>query len=108
MPQGQHQQPQSQCIPQGQYQPQGQYVQSPSGQLLQGNIPVNYQPYVQTGYGPQYVQPSMSQIPGIVWDPSQVQQILQQPNVQLPNPNQPGPSIIPIQSTPQVFALGSI
>ena len=92
MPQGQYQQPQSQFICQGQYQPQlqytpqsqyqsqgqysAQYVQPPLGQPLQGsgNIPVNYQPYVQSGYGPQYIQPSMNQIPEIspVWDPSQV------------------------------------
>ena len=47
-----------------------------------------------------------------VWDPSQTQQTLQQPNVQLPN--QPGPSIgfvstqQSVQPTIQVSAPGSV
>ena len=77
-------------MPHSDYQLQGQYstqgFQPPLGQSLQGtrNFPVNYQPYVQPGYGPQYVQPSMGQYPGInqVWDQSKIQQTLQQPNVQ--------------------------
>ena len=68
-------------MPQSNYQPQGQYstqsFQTPSGQSSQGieNFPVNYQPYVQPGYGPHYVQPSMGQYLGInhVWDPFQIQ-----------------------------------
>ena len=80
-------------MPQSHHQPQGQYptqvFQPPSGQpFLQGAITflVNYQPYVQPGYGPSYAQPSMGQYPRIntVWDPSKIQQTLQ-PNVQLPN-----------------------
>ena len=74
-------------MPQGQY--PTQMFQPPSSQpLLQGagNFPVNYQTFVQLGYGLSYAQPSMGQYPGInmVWDPSQIQQTMQ-PNVQLPN-----------------------
>ena len=107
IPQGQHQtqyvpqgQPQYQYVPQGQpqyqhvpqgYQPQGQYptqgFQRPSSQSFAqgtGNVPLNYQPYPQPSYGPQYAQPAMGPYPGmnLVWDSSQSQQILQ-PNVQL-------------------------
>ena len=46
----------------------------------------------------------MNQI--LVWDPSQVQQILQQPNVQLPN--QLGPTVSSVQATPQVSTPGSV
>ncbi|WP_208081196.1 hypothetical protein, partial [Bacteroides uniformis] len=72
---------QIQYMPQG-YKPQGQYptqgFQPPFGQsFLQGarNLPLNYQPYVQPGYGPSYAQPSTGQYPGMnmVWNPSQIQ-----------------------------------
>jgi hypothetical protein len=66
VPQGQ---PQYQYVPQG-YQPQGQYsnqgFQPPSGQSYvqgTGNVPLNYQPYPQPGYGPQYSQPVMGRTP---------------------------------------------
>ena len=77
-------------MPQG-YQPQSQYptqgFQPPSSQpFVQGigNVPLNYQPYLQPDYGPHYAQPSMGPYLGmnLVWDPSQSQQILQL-NVQL-------------------------
>ena len=97
--------PQGQYMPQVQYQPQGQYqaqgLQPPLGQqfyleqqFLQGggNYPANYQPYVQLGYGPSYLQPSMGQYPRInmVWDPSQVKHNFQ-PNVEVSyyQPEQP-------------------
>ena len=49
-----------------------------------GNYLVNYQPHVQPSYGPSYAQPSLGpSYPGMVWDPSQVQQNLQ-PNMQVP------------------------
>jgi len=66
-------------VPQG-YQLQSQYptqgFQPPSGQpFVQGtrNVPLNYQPYAQPGYGPQYAQPFMGTYPrmNMVWDPSQ-------------------------------------
>ena len=95
-------------MPQSNYQLQGRYpaqcFQPSLGQSSQGtrNFPVNYQSYVQPGYGPQYFQPSTGQYPGInqVWDQSQIQQTLQQPNVQ--SFNQPGPSIGSV-STQQSF-----
>ena len=74
-------QPQFQYVPQG-YQPQGQYptqgFQPPPGQSFvqgAGNVPLNYQPYPQPSYGPQYAQPSMGPYPimNLVWDPSQSQ-----------------------------------
>ena len=45
---------------------------------------MNYQPYPQPGYGPQYSQPVIGLYPAmnLVWDPSQSQQVLQL-NVQL-------------------------
>ena len=72
------------------YQPQGQYpsegFQLPSSQSFlegAGNVPTNYQPYVQPSYGPLYAQPFICPGMNMVWDPSQNQQNLQ-PNVQLP------------------------
>ena len=106
VPQGQ---PQYQYIPQG-YQPQG--YQPPSGQsFVQGteNVPLNYQPYPQPGYDPQYSQPAMSPYPGmtLAWNPSQSQPVLQ-PNVQ--SSSQTGQPIVSgliqqsVQSTVQTSA----
>ena len=106
-------------MPQG-YQPQGQYLiqgfQQPSGQPSfqgAGNLPLTYQPYIQPGHGPSYIQPSTRQYPrmNMLWDPSQIQQTMQ-PNVQLLNqPGQPlvsGPTQQPIQTTIQTLAPSSI
>ena len=76
-----------------------------------GNLPFNYQSYVQPGFGP-YVQPSMGQYPGMmVWDPSQYQQPLQ-PNVQLSyqtgQPIVSGSTQQPAQSAIQTPALSSV
>ena len=101
-------------MPQG-YLTQGQYsnqcFQPPQGQSYvqgTGNVPFNYQSYPQPCYGPPYPQPVMGQYPGmnIVWDPSQIQQVLQ-PNVQLSS--QTGQPLVsgtpqqPVQSNIQTF-----
>jgi len=70
---------------------------------------LNYQPYPQPGYGPQYSQPVMGSYLGmnLVWDPSQNQQVLQ-PNVQLSS--QTGQPLVsgspqqPVQTTIQTSA----
>jgi len=112
VPQGQSQypyvpqgQPQYQYIPQG-YQPQG--YQPPSGQSFvqgTGNVPLNYQPYPQPGYGPQYGQPTMSPYPGmtLVWN--QPQPVLQvQSSSSTGQPLVSGPNQQPVQSTIQTSA----